>query len=694
MLLTSTLLTIILIAVVVALTALLVVVTRQKKRAEKVAAALKTEDVEVRAKLDLLLAHTSDFVYRYTASGTVVYTSSNIKRVLGYDVNEKPIRFADVRTDNEINNKSLRVINAAIREKKIVIPTHLIEVVDIEGKKHLFETFEKAEYDDRGELQSVTGIAKNVTGQFQAEMELKESERKQNLILQAIPDFMVTFNRSGKFLDYQASSEENLFIRPEEFMGNYIKDAFPDPLNQILSDRLEKAYQSEDLQTIEYRLDVNKKTRFFEARFIKLEDDRVLMMARDITAQKQLEDGLREAKNAAEAATRAKSNFLATMSHEIRTPMNGVIGMTALLEETQLSEEQQDYLETIKVSGETLLRVINDILDFSKIESGKMPLEEQVFALKKVIEETMNLMAYEAEKKSVGLNLIFKEDVPEIILADRTRLRQILLNLLSNAVKFTERGFVTIKVELKGIRGKVANLQFSIKDTGIGIPQQKLTGLFSEFTQVDSSHSRMFGGTGLGLAIAKNLVKLFKGRITVESEEGKGSTFCFNIKVQLASGKKVKELEQDGLKPVGKGQDPLDLVLSNDYPLKILLAEDNSINRKLTSLVLERMGYIPDIAKTGREVMYLLKKTAYDVILMDVQMPVMDGIEATMQIKELNLSNPPFIIGISANAFEEDVLKAKQIGMDDYLVKPMKFDELRRKLIEVGQRKFPFVTPD
>lgn len=676
---------------VVLLVLLLGTLSKNRKR-EKELNTIRHEDADVRSKLDLLLAHTSDFVYRYNARGELLYTSSNLKRVLGYDVSEGPISLYDVRTGNEINNKSKQLVEKAIKEKKLVIPTHLVEIKDVNGEAHLFEAFEKAEYDEQGNLITVTGIAKNVTGQFQAEMELKESERKQNLILQAIPDFMVTFDRTGKFLDYQASNEEELFIRPEEFLNNHIQDVFPTPLNQILSDSLENAYVSEDLQTVEYRLDISKKTRFYEARFIKLADDRVLMMARDITAQKQLEDGLREAKNAAEAATRAKSNFLATMSHEIRTPMNGVIGMTALLEETNLTEEQEDYLETIKVSGETLLRVINDILDFSKIESGKMPLEEQVFALKKVVEETMSLVAYEAEKKSVALNLIFKEDVPEIVLADRTRLRQILLNLLSNAVKFTEKGFVTIRVELLGVRGKVANLKFSIKDTGIGIPQQKLTGLFSEFTQVDSSHSRMFGGTGLGLAIAKNLVKLFKGKITVESEEGKGSTFSFNIKVQLASGKKVKELEKDGLKPVDDQPDPLDLVLSNDYPLKILLAEDNSINRKLTSLVLERMGYIPDIAKTGREVMYLLKKTAYDVILMDVQMPVMDGIEATLQIRDLNLSNPPFIIGISANAFEEDVLKAKQIGMDDYLVKPMKFDELRRKLIEVGQRRFPFVT--
>jgi len=663
---------------------------RQKNKATR--AEQERKHYELKSQLDLLIDHTSDFVYSYNPKGFFIYVSRNVSRVLGYDISGGPVHYSKVMFDCETNRQAHEIVRKSVKERKAVIPTHLVEIFDAHGRKHIFDVHEKAEYDSEGNWVRMNGIAQNVTSQFQAEMELKESERKQNLILQAIPDFMVTFDRHGTFLDYQSANEEDLFIKPEEFLTSNINTIFPSPLNEMLTHSLNSAYETEALQTVEYKLDINKKSKFYEARFIKLADDRVLMMARDITAQKQLEDGLRMAKEAAEAATQAKSNFLATMSHEIRTPMNGVIGMTNLLEETRLDEDQQDYVETIKVSGETLLRVINDILDFSKIESGKMPLEEQVFALKKVIEETMSLVGYEAEKKSVGLNLIFKEDVPEIILADRTRLRQILLNLLSNAVKFTEKGFVTIRVELMGIRGKQANIQFNIKDTGIGIPRQKLRGLFSEFTQVDSSHSRKFGGTGLGLAIAKNLVKLFKGKISVESEEGQGSTFSFNIKVKLASGRKLKELEKDGLKPVETKEDPLSLVVSNDYPLKILLAEDNSINRKLTSLVLERMGFIPDIAKTGREVMYLLKKTAYDVILMDVQMPVMDGIEATEQIRELELDNPPFIIGISANAFEEDVLKAKKIGMDDYLVKPMKFDELRKKLIEVGQRRFPFVS--
>ena len=243
----------------------------------------------------------------------------------------------------------------------------------------------------------------------------------------------------------------------------------------------------------------------FEGRIIKLDEQRVLIISRDITAKTNLEIELRKAKDAAESAAKTKSDFLATMSHEIRTPMNGVIGMTSLLAETALSKDQKDYVDTIQASGDTLLRIINDILDYSKIESGKLSFEENVFSLEKVIQDSFGLFSFEASKKDLFLNTEINDDVPAFIKTDRGRLRQILLNLLSNAVKFTERGSVSLKVELESQTTKRAIIRFIIKDTGIGIPQNELKELFQEFTQVDSSHSRRFGGTGLGLAIVKRL---------------------------------------------------------------------------------------------------------------------------------------------------------------------------------------------
>jgi len=647
--------------------------------------------MEVENNLDLILNHTSDFAYRHDFNGHFTYVSSNVKRVLGYDPEVETLRYSQIFTDNPLNKAAVKIIKSAIEKGTKLIEPHFVEVKAKRGELHMLEVFEKIESDATGKILSVSGVARDVTSIYKAELELKESERQQSLILNAIPDLMFTHDKKGVFLEYQFSGPNDFFMTPENFIGKKINDVFPDPLNIKLTESLSEAYATGEVQTVEYRMEVHKEIKFYEARFVKLADDRVLNMARDITAQKKLEEGLRESKEAAEAATEAKSNFLATMSHEIRTPMNGVIGMTSLLADTALDEEQKDYVDTIKASGDTLLRVINDILDFSRIESGKISLEDHVFGLKKMIEESMGLVSYEAEKKEVGLSLIVENDVPEIVLTDRARLRQILLNLLSNAVKFTDAGFVHIKVSIEDNKKNTATLKFAIKDTGIGIPSKKLRGLFAEFTQADSSHSRKYGGTGLGLAICKNLVTLLKGQIWVESKWKEGSTFFFTIKVKKVIGANKSVLDHVPTIDVNN-EDPLSLVISNSYPLKILLAEDNSVNLKLTMIVLERMGFVPDVAKTGREVITLVKRNEYDVILMDVQMPEMDGIQATELIREMQFKKEPCIIGISANAFDEDVKRAKDSGMEDYIVKPMNFEELRKKLVQVGQRNFPFVS--
>lgn len=553
-------------------------------------------------------------------------------------------------------------------------------------------------------------------------------------------------------------------------------------------------------------------------------------VAADITERRRDMEALRRSKEEAEEATRVKSAFLATMSHEIRTPMNGVIGMTSLLLDTQLTDDQREFTEVIRVSGETLLVVINDILDYSKIESGKMDFERQPFDLQEALESTIELLALRAQEKQLDLMYFIEPDVPHWIYGDLARLRQILVNLLSNAIKFTPWGevFLYVKctdgnteadVDSERSNAQPLTIEFSVRDTGIGIPQDKIDRLFAPFTQVDSSVSRRFGGSGLGLVISRRLAEGMGGEMWVHSRVGEGSTFAFTLptapapvlsppaelRLDALVGKRVLlvddnatnlrilslQVENWGMIPTAvhepkeairlatntpaAGEERFSVVitdmhmpdvngvdlaktihatvpelpiillssgssraeeiranfssvltkparqstlhdavvrafhlvpkhavvparisensfdhdLAKRYPLRILLAEDNDINQKLALRVLKNFGYLADVAANGYEVLAAVKRQTYDLILMDVQMPDMDGLEATRQIVRM-LPNPekrPRITAMSANAMREDVDAAVAAGMDDYVTKPISIGALREALESCGRIK-------
>ena len=386
----------------------------------------------------------------------------------------------------------------------------------------------------------------------------------------------------------------------------------------------------------------------------------IQIMFWDVTKQKRIEEQAREAKEMAEQANRAKSEFLANMSHEIRTPMNGVIGMTELVLDTKTTAEQREYLNTVKYSAESLLRILNDILDFSKIEAGKLDLDHAAFGLRDCVGQTVQSLACRADSKGIKLNCRFETDLPETVVGDAGRLAQIIVNLVGNAIKFTDDGEVEVEVSRESNSDQSVFLHFCVRDTGIGIPADHQEKIFESFRQADASTTKRFGGTGLGLSISSQLVQLMGGKIWVESTVGQGTKFHFTANFELSDQQLAKTKAQ------AKPQSP-------NRKLKILLAEDGVVNQKVAIGLLERQGHEVVLATDGMEAVNAMDSDEFDLVLMDVQMPNMDGHDATKIIrqKEKSSERRTPIIALTASAMKGDEERCLESGMDDYVAKPL-----------------------
>ncbi len=533
-------------------------------------------------------------------------------------------------------------------------------------------------YSNSNSIREISGIAYDITISKSAQLALSESEEKFRNIFESFQDIYFRCDFKGKIILLSPSIKETLGYEPEELIGKDINNFY---------------LYSKQARELLKQLIKNKSYRNFEASLVNKQGDIIQFIcnvrliydhnirsaaiegvARDITKIKEANLELKQAKELAEKSLKVKELFLANMSHEIRTPMNGIIGMIDLLEGTTITDEQREYVRTIKKSSETLLNILNDILDLSKIEAGKMQLKKEPVRLKNVLEKIYALFSQQALAKNIKLYYHLSERLPEYLMIDETRLLQILSNLVSNAIKFTEGGgSIDIDMKKAKVHGKRHMIKCTVSDSGIGISPESTKQLFSLFTQLDTTTTKTYSGTGLGLAISKELTKLMGGKIGVFSTMGHGSSFWFTFeadpsdKVAVIENKLVEsDIQIDGY--------------FKDENIRILLVDDNAVNRQVASEILKKSGCLVDLAEDGKKSIAMVTQNQYDLIFMDIQMPEMDGVTATRKIKTMNLEKLPPIVAMTAYSMKEDKERFLQQGLDDYIPKPIRANDLINKV--------------
>jgi PAS domain S-box-containing protein len=537
----------------------------------------------------------------------------------------------------------------------------------------------RAEFDlsieERDGAPHIVARMRAVTPDSRAGAAFHRGNERYRAILDQIEDGCCVVDLRGNYLFVNDAFCRLYGFDKREILGSNFKASSGPERAGKLREMYSQVYTTgQPIKAFEYEITPKNRPPMFVEQSISLERDAegrpigFLAITRDCTERKRAQQELAKAKEAAEAANRAKSEFLANMSHEIRTPMNGIIGMTALALDSAPAPAQAEQLQTIRTQAESLLTIVNDILDFSKIESQRIDIESVPFTLAHAIDEVIKALLPRAREKGIALSSAIAADAPPRVFGDPVRLKQILTNVVCNAVKFTEHGSVTLDVLVDRRQGDEVLLHFRVTDTGIGIPADRHSAIFEPFRQVDGSMTRRFGGTGLGLAIATTLAELMGGRISVDSAPGAGSVFHVTVPVVAASATVVTDSPISATVAAAARR-----AAGRVRGARVLVAEDNIVNQRVAEGLLTKRGHTVTVVNNGREAVDALKRAAFDLVLMDVQMPEMDGLEATAAIRQLEQDTGQRIriIAMTAHAMTGDRERCLAAGMDGYLSKPI-----------------------
>lgn len=632
---------------------------------------------ESKFRYEELLSNVGDFIFELDESGFYTYANESLERASEYDLDSlKGMRFAELVFGPDLEKLLVGIAKKIKTKKKESYDEFRIKTKS--GKIIWIGQTSKLSYEgDR--LTKVWAVARDINDRRNIEESLKKQEAKYRLLSDNASDLICLHEPEGRYTFVSPSVKRLLGYEPDELMGKGAYEFFhKDDINHIRENAHKQALKGIDVQSVIYRLKRKDGDYIWAETYttpIKGPKGDVIALqtaTRDISKLILQQEALRESKQRAESAVIEKSNFLSTMSHEIRTPLNAIIGIGNILSDDSPLPNQVQYLNMLKFSGENLMNLVNNILDFSKIEESKIKLNNEPFALKGMVLDIANSLKLEAKESNINLDVELDESLPEAVIGDQMRIIQVLNNLITNAIKFANQTQVIIRVRIESNDSEKAKILFEVEDYGIGIPTDKLEQIFDRFVQASGDTTRKFGGSGLGLSISNKLLELMGSKIEVESEKGRGSKFYFSLELPISKSNARVGISNN------RGVD------LSEYGINLLLVEDNEINRLIAMRFLKKWGLNVDYAEDGLLAIEVAKKKKYDIVLIDIQMPVMDGYESSRIIHKLDgYDSVPFIALTASTEAHLDTKSLKNSPISCVISKPFNPDKLLKEIVKL-----------